>query len=92
MAIRIHQPAFQFHQSKPDDPTIHFEEQRHVFLASEKVVQRLSPIDEAVWARLHPRAEFTNPAAVDLAEWAAAILHAETWAAWQRAHPEGDPL
>jgi hypothetical protein len=54
VAIRTHQPAIQFHQSKPDDPAIHFEEQRHVFLTSEKVVQRLSPIDETICARLHP--------------------------------------
>jgi hypothetical protein len=54
-----------------------------------------SPRDpRRVWARNLPTplASFTNPAAVDLVEWAAAILHAETWAAWQRAHPEGDPL
>jgi hypothetical protein len=47
-----------------------------------------------VWARANTKrvSYFTNPAAVDLAEWAAAILHAETWAAWRAAHPEGDPL
>ena len=54
-----------------------------------------SPRDpRRVWARANTKrvSYFTNPAAVDLAEWAAAILHAETWAAWRAAHPEGDPL
>lgn len=45
------------------------------------------------WARLLPRATFTNPAARLLAEWADAILSEDGWEAWTAAHPkEGAPL
>jgi hypothetical protein len=50
-----------------------------------------SPRDpRRLWARWSSPPEFHNPAAIELAEWAGAILFLESWAAWQRAHPEGD--
>jgi len=53
-----------------------------------------SPRDpRRVWARFLPRHRaFRHPAAVELAGWAGAILHHETYTVWLAAHPEGGPL
>jgi hypothetical protein len=41
-----------------------------------------------VWARILPRAgTFANARARELAEWADAVAHEDTFAAWAAAHP-----
>jgi len=49
-----------------------------------------SPRDpRRIWARLLPRQQaFRHPYARFLVDWSAAILFAETFAAWQAAHPD----
>ena len=42
-----------------------------------------------VWAKLLPRiSTFKNRRARELAEWADAFLHDDTWEAWIAAHPD----
>jgi hypothetical protein len=55
---------------------------------------RPSPRDwRRYWAAVLPRAgTFRHPAAQELAEWADALRTAETFAAWQAAHPGKAPL
>jgi len=50
---------------------------------------RPSPRDwRRTLVRIMPRAEtFTNARARELGEWAAAVAHEDTFAAWQAAHP-----
>ena len=63
--------------------------QRNPAPAPPQADKRPSPRDpRRIWGALMPRAEtFTNARARELAEWADAVGHEDTFAAWVDAHP-----